>query len=144
MERKEQQMAALGARMLAPEKRQAEAAEAHEIKRGGENSVLASIAGSIESSLTKALQFMALWIGADPKKATIGLNKDYAPAAMDANMLRELVGAYQGGTMSFDTFYWNLQRGEVAMESVSAEDELERIQATAPALPQTESHADAQ
>jgi hypothetical protein len=138
MDRKEQQMAALGARMLAPEKRQAEAAESHEIKRGGENSILAALAGSVERTLTKALAFMALWVGADESKVKVALNKDYIPVSMDANMLRELVGAYQGGTISFDTFFQNLQRGEIAPDNVTAEEELERIQTTAPALPMTD------
>lgn len=37
--RKEAQMAALGARMLAPEKKDAEAAQTHEIKRSDDGSV---------------------------------------------------------------------------------------------------------
>lgn len=134
MDRKEQQMAALGARMLAPEKRQSESAESHEIKRGGENSVLATLAGSVDGVLTNALRFMAEWVGMDAKDVSFALNKDYMPVSMDANMLRELVGSWQQGVISYDTLVGTLKRGEIVPETLNAEDEREKIEQEAPAL----------
>lgn len=134
MDRKEQQMAALGARMLAPEKRQAEAAQTHELKRGGENSVLSTLAASVETTLTKALQFMAEWLGMNPANVFIELNKDYLPSPMDSSMLREWVAAYQAGTISFETFIKTLQDGELISENITAEEEREKINAEGPKL----------
>lgn len=134
MTRKEEQMAALGARMLAPEKKQAETAEAHEIKRGGENSVLATLAGSVESTITKALRFMAEWVGSNPEEVAFELNKDYIPATMDAAMLREWVATWQSGGFSYETFIGGLQRGELIPDTITPEDEKERIEQDGPNL----------
>ncbi len=134
MDRKEQQMAALGARMLSPEKAQAEAAESHNIKRGGENSVLAALAGSVERTLTQALRFMAEWIGANPEDAKIELNKDYLPSPMDAPTLREWLAGWQSGAYSFETMWAGLQQGELVPENVSAEDERERLDSETPLM----------
>ena len=127
MQEKKAEMAAQGARMLEPDKRMAESAEAHIIKRGGENSVLASIAGSVEMSVTKALKFMAEWIGLNPDDASIELNKDYLPNPMDATMLREWNATYLSGTISYETYFQGLLSGELVPENLTAEDEQDRI-----------------
>ncbi len=49
-------------------------------------------------------------------------------------MVTALLQAVQSGNMSFETFYTNLQRGELADESIDAEDEQDRIDARAPML----------
>lgn len=131
---KEQQMAALGARMLAPEKSQAEAAAALEIKRGGENSVLAALAGSVDIVLGAALKFMAEWVGANPDEASVALNKDFLPTPMDANMLREWVATWQSGGFSYETFILGLKQGELLPDNITAEDEQEKMQSDPPAL----------
>jgi hypothetical protein len=131
---KEQQMAALGARMLAPEKAQAEAAAAHEIKRGGENSVLAALAGAVSIVLSASLKFMAEWVGANPDDAHIELNKDFLPSPMDATMLREWVATWQSGGFSYETFIHGLVQGELLPDTTSAEDEREKMESDPPPL----------
>ena len=134
MDRKEQTMAALGARMLAPEKREAEAEGTHEIKRGGENSVLATMAAAVETSMTHALRFMARWVGGVEDDASIELNKDYLPTPMDAATLIAWLKAWQAGGISYETFFAGLQRGELVPETASAEEEQEKIASTEPSL----------
>lgn len=134
MTEKEGQMAALGARMLAPEKSQAEAASAHEIKRGGENSVLGAIAGAVDIVLTASLKFMAEWVGANPDDASLTLNKDFVPSPMDAQMLREWVATWQSRGFSYDTFIQGLVQGELLPDSANAEDEIEKMQSDPPPL----------
>lgn len=131
---KEQQMAALGARMLSPEKAQAEAASALEVKRGGENSILGAIAGAVDIVMTAALKFMAEWVNANPDEASLTLNKDFLPSPMDANMLREWVAAWQSGGISYDTFIYGMKQGELIPDSITAEDERERIGNEAPLI----------
>lgn len=133
MDRKEQQMAAIGARIIAPEKKGIEAAETAQIRRGGESSVLAAIAGSISMVITKALLYMAEW-GGITGEPRFELNKDYLPAAMDAAMLRELVAAWQSGAISEETFFETLQAGEMVPESLTFEDEKERKADSPPPL----------
>lgn len=137
MDRKQEQMAQLGARILASDKKAAETAESQSIKRGGENSVLQTLAASIDMSLTKALQFMAAWNGASDKEIEetyIELNKDYLPQGMDAQLLTALVAAWQQGAISYPTFFSNLQKGELVAESATAEDEQDLILNAAPRL----------
>lgn len=134
MASKEAQMAALGARMLAPEKAAAETAEAHEIKRGGENSVLAALAGSVDATLTKAMKFMAEWSGANPEEVAIELNKDYLPAPMSAQMLTAWVATWQSGGISDQTFFNGLQSGELIPETLTFEEEQDLKAESTPAL----------
>lgn len=133
MDRKEQQMAALGARLIAPEKKQAEAAETANIRRGGENSVLADIVGVVETPIRKALQFMCDWAGYG-FEVVFEMNTDFLPTPMDSAMLRELVGAWQSGAISELTFFEALQEGELIHESVTFEDERERKADSTPPL----------
>jgi hypothetical protein len=130
---KEAMMASLGARMLAPEKRQAEAAETAAIHRSGENSVLASLAmaagAAISTALTWCLRFAAI-----AQDAKVELNTDYLPAGMTAQEMTELVKAWQSGAISYATMYDNLQRGEIARHGVTAEEEKALIEAEGPAL----------
>lgn len=130
---KESMMAALGARMLAPEKRQAEAAETAAIHRSGENSVLASIAVAAGQALSVALSWCLQFAGIE-QKAKAELNTDYLPAGMTAQELTEMVRAWQSGAISYATMYDNLQRGEIARQGVTAEEEKALIDAEGPAL----------
>ncbi len=134
MDRKQDQMAALGARMLSSEKAAAETAEAHTIKRGGENSVLAALAGSVEKTITQALRFMADWVGANHDDVVFELNKDFLPSPMDAQMLTALVAAWQSGAVSDETFFGTLVAGELVPETLTYDDEQDRKANSVPAL----------
>jgi hypothetical protein len=125
--RKEAQMAAIGARMLAPEKRQAETAESQAIRRGGENSVLAALAQGVSQGLTRALSILAFWAGAGGKVA-FTLNRDYLPIAMSAADLKAHVAAWQAGALSDESLFEALKQGEVIAESITFEEEAARKQ----------------
>lgn len=112
LEHKENQMAALGARMLASEKREAETAETHIIKRVGENSALASIAQCMDMGITKALNIMFEW-GGVAGEFYFEINKDFIPSKMAGADLLALFTVYQGGGMGFSDFIENLQKGEI-------------------------------
>jgi hypothetical protein len=134
LEEKENMMAALGARMLANEKRQAEAAETAAIHRSGENSVLASLANAASSAIARGLNWCAGWEGAGDASVVVELNTDYLPAGMTAQELSELVKAWQAQAISHETLYDNLQRGEIARQGVPFEEEKTAIETEGPAL----------
>jgi Domain of unknown function (DUF4055) len=127
---KEKMMASLGARLLEEQKRASEAAETVKLRQAGEQSILQRLAKSVSGGLTQALTWLSLWMGAGDK-ASANLNSDYIDTSIDSAMLRELVGLYQSGGMSFETLYQNLIRGEIAREGVSAEQERAAIEADA-------------
>ncbi len=133
LDRKEKQMAALGARMLAPEKAGVEASATLSMRHNGEDSVLAGIAALTSIGLQRMLAFMAEWAGI-AGEISYTLNTDYMPKGMTAQELAELVKAWQSGAISYPTLFENLQRGEVVARGENWEDEKERIDAEGPPL----------
>lgn len=133
LDRKEKQMAAIGARMLEQQKNGVEAENTLRIRSAGENSVLASIANLISQQLSNVLTFMAEWEGINGP-VSIQLNTDYIPVSMTAQELTALVASWQGGAISKQTLFNNLQRGEIISGDTNYDDEEELIGNTAPNL----------
>lgn len=132
-EKKEQQMASLGARMLAPEKRQAEAAETAAIHRQGEISVLASLAQAVSIGLTKALEIARDWMGLT-EDVSVQLNTDYLPSRMSAQEMTAYLQALQQGGISHEAFIEAWREGERLRSDLSTEEEMERIDENAGGL----------
>jgi hypothetical protein len=118
---KEQRMAVLGARMLADDKRTAEAFGTVELKTAGERSVLASISRSASDAITRALNWMAEWVGA-PQDVEFSLNTDFGAARMQPQMVTALLGAYQGDAMPLSVLFENFQRGELISPDMEFEE----------------------
>lgn len=116
-------MAVQGARMLMPEKKATETAQAHEIKRQGENASLASVAKMIGETITNACRFAAQWMGiADLSIIGIHLNTDYMPVDMPVADLVQLWGLYQGGGLTLEDYLWNIKQGERLDPSVDDDE----------------------
>jgi hypothetical protein len=113
LDRKEQQMAVLGARMLAAEKKQAETATTSAIHRTGENSILANI--SIETSLkiVKVITWFAEWAGIDTSDIDYQINRDFLPVATDGPTLLAYVQSWQAGVITDEELFDLLQRGDI-------------------------------
>ncbi len=122
----EQRMAALGAEMLKPRVSGAESAEAKSLDQVAQNSTTANVANNVSEALTKAINFCSRWLGGEDG-AIYQLNTDYNPTGMSAQDLTALVAAWQGGAISYETFYTNLQKGEIASPDVTPEEEQARI-----------------
>jgi hypothetical protein len=128
LDQKESMMAALGSRTLEPAKKQGETAEALRIRAAGEQASLKGVTRTVSHGLSFALMMWADWQGLK-ELAFCSLNTDFLDSQMEATDLRELVGAHQAGLISFETFYANLLRGEIAREGVTAEQERKLIEA---------------
>lgn len=136
LDRLEQQMAILGARLLSAEKKAVETAQTAQIHRAGESSILASIAQTISIGLTDALIIFSEWAGVEPDDETgIELNREFLPQGIDPQALTALVGAWQMGAISLQTLFENLQAGEIISSDVTYEEEQSRILEGAPAPP---------
>lgn len=134
LDRKEQQMAVLGARMLSQEKRAVEAAETAAIHRAGENSVLAAIAQGISEGLTTALTVFADWAGASGE-VVFELNRDFNPAMLDAAQLTALMKMVQTGTMSESEHFDLMQRADIIDSGKTFEEHQEEISIQGPVAP---------
>ena len=133
LDRKEKQMANLGARMLTGEKSGIEATATLEIRTSGETSVLAGIAVTTGRIMTAVCQLIADWQGVSGK-ILISVNKDFVPSSMSPQLAAQLFAMLQGGAISPQTFFWNLQAGELVPDGKTFEDEEAQIEASTPAL----------
>ena len=133
-------LARQGARVIASEKQAVEAAETHSIRRASENAVLAQVARAVSGHITRALQMVALWIG-DTEEVTLSLNTDYLPQRMSAQEVTAVVKAWQAGAFSHETLFMALRDGEVFNETLTYEEERERMEKDGP-LPVPEPQTD--
>ena len=121
---KEKLMAVLGARMLEEQKSAVEAADTVMMRTAGERSALQSVALIVGLGLTQTLRAHASWMGnKEGDSINAELNSDFMARQLDSTQLTALVQAYQADTISYETFYWNLQRGEIARPDIEADEE---------------------
>jgi hypothetical protein len=133
LDRKESQMAAIGARMLAPDKKAAESGVALEMRHSGESSVLASMARLLSGGVQKFLDLMRQWAGI-PGEVVFTMNTDYLPVKMTAQELTAMVQAWQAGAISEQTLFFNLQEGEIIASGKTFEEEAEEKAMQGPSL----------
>lgn len=135
LDAKKQEMATLGARMLADSStRQVETFGATAIKHVGENSILASISIAVSAGLTKALEWFAKWAGKDGK-IVYEINRDFLPVQMDGPTLTAYVGAWQQGALSETELFDTLKRGDVIDAEKTLEEHQSEIDNAPPPAP---------
>lgn len=122
----ERRMAVLGARMIADETKQVETLGATQIKRAGENSILASAVIAVSDVIERALRVMAEWVGASGE-VVYQINREFTPVAMDAQQLTALVSAWQAGAVSEAELFDVLKRGDVIDGEKSLEEHQSEI-----------------
>lgn len=128
MDDKVNYMVALGSRYLGAEKKAAETAEAMTIRNAGENSVMGKVAGYASIMMTKALRIIAEWSRINPDSVTMQINRDVTPNGINPQMLQQLTAAYLSGAISYETYFANLQQGEIIEGTRSIEDERSALQ----------------
>ncbi len=114
-------MAAIGARMLAADKRAAESAQAEAIRRAGEQSALTAVGAAVSEALSQALEWMVRWAGLSGR-AGLSLNTDFLPLPMSAAELTAHVHAWQAGSLSDGELFDALKAGEIIRGSRTFEE----------------------
>jgi hypothetical protein len=135
LDKKEQYMAVLGARMLESRKAGVESGAAWERKQAGEESVLADIATTISNGLTQSLKWLAEWNGHDPEDVKFELNREFLPYSMTAQDIQAYMQAYLGNVISYDTLHHNFNKAGLYAPGSTKEDEKEMIDNAAPGMP---------
>ena len=130
----EQRMAVLGARMLADETSQVETLGATQIKRTGENSVLASIVIGVSQVLTRVLEVMRDWSGASGE-VKFEISREFLPTGMDPAKMRELLAAWQSGAISFEDYFLNMQSADIISADKTFEQHQEQVDAQGVVMP---------
>jgi hypothetical protein len=123
-------MAVLGSRLLEDQKKVGETAQAIELRQGGEQSVLSSLATSVSESLTDVVRWVYWWNSTEevPDAVTSGevliqLNTDFSTKGMDSLELQAVVAAWQSGAISRDTMFELFRKGEILPDGRTNEDE---------------------
>jgi len=133
LDKKEGYMAVLGARMLeAQQTGHVEAADTVTIRRGGEQSMLASVAQAISIGILQALKTFCRFANADDKGVRFALNKDFFPVPMDSLELTAYVAAWQNQAISYDTLHRKMKRADVVDFESTVEEELKKIKDNPP------------
>jgi len=107
--------AMLGMRMLAPEKRAAEAAETEGIRRAGEVGILQADANAASGGLTWVLRQMFLWAGLETQaeQVNVALNTDFIASMLSPQMVQQLGEQLEAGRITYEMYLDAMMRGEV-------------------------------
>jgi len=132
LEGKENKMAVMGARMLEAQPSGVESANTAAIHRGGEQSMLASVAQSVSIGVTAAMVEFCEYAEEDSKDVLVELNRDFFPIPMDSLTMTAVIAAWQNGAISYETMFENLKRGEIIPMDGDAEEEQKRIKENPP------------
>jgi hypothetical protein len=130
----EQNMAILGARLLASEKKSTETAQAARIYRAGESSILSAISATISIGLTGALRTFSEWAGV-ASECSIQLNSEFLPPEITPEELTSLVSAWQSGAISMQVLFDQLQKVELIASDLSLEEMQGQIGSEGPRMP---------
>jgi hypothetical protein len=131
---KQKMMGTLGARLLEEQSGAAETATAVNMRHAGESATLRTIAQTAGFALTQALRVHSWWLGthatpSDLRQIQCDLNKEFFTTRLKPQELQVLIMALQSDTISMETFYANLQRGEIARPGVTLDEEMADIAA---------------
>lgn len=111
---KEEQMIAIGAKIINPknsvERKQAEI----EIEAASQKSVLTTIKDNLQHALIASLKTACLFVGANPEEIKVELNDNFDLTSMTAEELRYLTELYVSNGISFGEFRDNLRRSGIA------------------------------
>ncbi len=128
-------MAARGASLLEVAPLVPETMTAMLTRTQGSESPVQTLIRNVSEGLTTLLRWHSWWSGVsetlDDASISYALNNRIAAANMPPQQLTALMQALLNGTMSFETWYYNLQQGEVARPGVEVEEEQALLEARA-------------
>lgn len=134
LDRKEIQMAVVGARMLENKQSNGDSQGGAAMNAGGEQSILSLLAEVSSSCIQKALTKFSQFAGTE-EEAKFAINKDFFPMPMAALQLTALVASWQNGAISYETLFENLKKGEIVDIDQTIAKELAAIELHKPEIP---------
>lgn len=126
-ERREKQMAMLGAKLVERGTSARTATQAQD-EAQTDNSVLSLCSGSVEQAFNRALNFCIQFAGGG--EASIQLNKVYDIAKLDSPTITALLAALQSGSMRLIDFVKYLQSINIIPQDEKAEDVVDELEVT--------------
>lgn len=137
MAQDKQEMASLGSRLLEETPETQETLGAVQIRHSGETGSLKSLTNIVSQGLTKLLRWHHWWDAAteqlEDENFSFILNTDFSTTRLSPQELQALMQLWQGGGISKQTLFWNLQQGEIVPDDTTYEDEQSLIEMEQPA-----------
>jgi Domain of unknown function (DUF4055) len=116
MDNDKAEMATLGSRLLEDTPDTQETLGAVQLRHSGEQGSLKSMANLVSEGLTDLLQWHHWWHGdtdnVNDEKYQFTLNTDFSTVNLSPQEMLALMTLYQNGSMSRNTFLWNMKQGE--------------------------------
>jgi hypothetical protein len=116
--------------------RQAESGEALRLRAAAQTATLTTVAISSAQALERALRYAAMFVGQNPEEIVVRPNLQFVEQRMTPREAADLIGVWQSGAISKATLYENLQRGEIASQERTFEEEEDMINEEQIDLPQ--------
>lgn len=131
----ERRMAVLGSRLLEERFAEAESGEAIKLRHHGERSNLASLAFAASETMTEIMRMILEWRNVSGVDPTFKLNPDFDAPPINPQLLTAMLEAVISEQISWETFYYNLDRGGAYREGWTPQDELNAIATGGPPIP---------
>jgi len=132
MAAKERQMAVLGGRLLLESSGDGipETATGARMRYSAEAASLRTIAGAVSAALTRVLRWHVWWMtmGDIPLDVTANLTDEFFALKATPEEVKAALLLYQSDSISFDTFFDQLQKGGWTREGVTAAQERKDIE----------------
>lgn len=125
-ERREKQMAMLGAKLIERGTSSRTATQAQD-EAQTDNSVLSICSGNVEQAINRALQFCILFAGSG--RAVVTLNKQYEVAKLDSSSITALLAAVQSNNLRKIDFIRYLQSLNIVPQDEKAADIINELEA---------------
>lgn len=120
MKDKEQEMIALGAKIIRDTKGN-ETAEAAKIRFAGQNSILAIAVGNIEEAYKKAVMWCGEFIG-EMGEVAIELNREFYDKTIDPQLIAQMIQLVDRGAIGIDDLRHNLRQANLLSKDTTDED----------------------
>lgn len=105
-----------------------ESGEALRLRYAAQTATLVTIAQASAAALERALRYAATFVGQDPNEIVVKPNLEFVGAELSAEDAKILVDMWMGDAISYETLYENLQRGRIASEERTMEEERDLIE----------------
>lgn len=131
---KKLEMAAIGARALAPDKSGVEATTTLIMRSTGENSILGGVAIAVSRGLSRALDMFCRWAG-EAAKSGYKINREFVPFSADPTSLGAWMALVQTGNMDRESLFKLMQRGDLLEADLTYEQMQAKIDSDPPLAP---------
>jgi len=122
-----EEMMSQGARMLSTTVNRNETIATATQRTRSELSLLHGVVVSTEAAINWLLRIAADWVGAPRDEVSVAMSRDFIEVTLDPKQVEAQLKLWTSGMISRQTFYENLQAGEIARADRTWEDEKDMI-----------------